>query len=257
MPVLAVSFQGRKEIARGRNGGTTRGPGPRSIGGRWERLDPLGAAGRRGRAGRHHVHRERAVRQAAPDARPPRPRSSGRTSPSGTRRPATSLAVIEVDDPMAAFLAVRSHLNGGQRPRWTGIHPQACVAPTGPDRAGRGDLSVRVRRRGRRDRRRLDPPSRRRHRRRLHAGPGVHHPSQRRALSRRRPGRPGRGPRRDRARRRRLRLPARSTAGTSRSRIPAGSRSATTSRSARTARSTARRSRPPGSARGPRSTTWS
>src|SRR5207249_1144968 len=35
------------------------------------------------------------------------------------------LAVIEVDDPMAAFLAVRSHLNGAQRPRWTGIHPQA------------------------------------------------------------------------------------------------------------------------------------
>src|SRR5262249_46773686 len=40
------------------------------------------------------------------------------------------LAVIEVDDPMAAFLAVRSHLNGGQPPRWTGIHPQAWVAPT-------------------------------------------------------------------------------------------------------------------------------
>jgi UDP-3-O-[3-hydroxymyristoyl] glucosamine N-acyltransferase len=40
------------------------------------------------------------------------------------------LAVIEVDDPMAAFLAVRSHLNGGQKPRWTGIHPQAWVAPT-------------------------------------------------------------------------------------------------------------------------------
>src|SRR5690242_13414504 len=40
------------------------------------------------------------------------------------------LAVIEVDDPMAAFLAVRSHLNGGPPPRWTGIHPQAWVAPT-------------------------------------------------------------------------------------------------------------------------------
>jgi UDP-3-O-[3-hydroxymyristoyl] glucosamine N-acyltransferase len=43
---------------------------------------------------------------------------------------AGSLAVIEVDDPMAAFLAVRSHLSGGHRPRWTGIHPQASVAPS-------------------------------------------------------------------------------------------------------------------------------
>jgi UDP-3-O-[3-hydroxymyristoyl] glucosamine N-acyltransferase len=41
-----------------------------------------------------------------------------------------SLAVIEVDDPMAAFLAVRTHLIGEQKARWTGIHPQACVATT-------------------------------------------------------------------------------------------------------------------------------
>jgi UDP-3-O-[3-hydroxymyristoyl] glucosamine N-acyltransferase len=41
-----------------------------------------------------------------------------------------SLAVIEVDDPMAAFLAVRKHLIGEQKARWTGIHPQAYVAPT-------------------------------------------------------------------------------------------------------------------------------
>lgn len=40
------------------------------------------------------------------------------------------LTVIEVDDPMAAFLAVRTHLNGIQRRRWTGIHPQASVAPS-------------------------------------------------------------------------------------------------------------------------------
>jgi UDP-3-O-[3-hydroxymyristoyl] glucosamine N-acyltransferase len=40
------------------------------------------------------------------------------------------LAVIEVDDPMAAFLAVRSHLNGAPSPRWTGVHTQAWVAPT-------------------------------------------------------------------------------------------------------------------------------
>ncbi len=42
----------------------------------------------------------------------------------------SKLAVIEVDDPMAAFLAVRGHLSGGQRPRWTGIHPQSSVAPS-------------------------------------------------------------------------------------------------------------------------------
>ncbi|MGA7497160.1 MAG: UDP-3-O-(3-hydroxymyristoyl)glucosamine N-acyltransferase [Isosphaeraceae bacterium] len=40
------------------------------------------------------------------------------------------LAVIEVDDPIAAFVAVRNHLSGEQKPRWTGIHPQACVAAT-------------------------------------------------------------------------------------------------------------------------------
>jgi UDP-3-O-[3-hydroxymyristoyl] glucosamine N-acyltransferase len=41
-----------------------------------------------------------------------------------------SLAMIEVDDPMSAFLTVRTHLSGAGKPRWTGIHPQACVAPT-------------------------------------------------------------------------------------------------------------------------------
>jgi UDP-3-O-[3-hydroxymyristoyl] glucosamine N-acyltransferase len=40
------------------------------------------------------------------------------------------LAVIEVDDPISAFVAVRNHLIGEQKPRWTGIHPQACVAST-------------------------------------------------------------------------------------------------------------------------------
>ncbi|MGB2610574.1 MAG: UDP-3-O-(3-hydroxymyristoyl)glucosamine N-acyltransferase [Isosphaeraceae bacterium] len=40
------------------------------------------------------------------------------------------LAVIEVDDPISAFVAVRNHLSGKQQPRWTGIHPQACVAAT-------------------------------------------------------------------------------------------------------------------------------
>ena len=40
------------------------------------------------------------------------------------------LPVIEVDDPMSAFLAVRDHLGGVQRPRWVGVHPQAYVAPS-------------------------------------------------------------------------------------------------------------------------------
>ncbi len=38
------------------------------------------------------------------------------------------LSVIEVDDPIAAFLAVRKHLAAEARPRWIGIHPMACVA---------------------------------------------------------------------------------------------------------------------------------
>ena len=48
----------------------------------------------------------------------------------GQREVEQSLAVIEVDDPMAAFLAVRTHLIGEHKTRWTGIHPQAWVAPT-------------------------------------------------------------------------------------------------------------------------------
>jgi UDP-3-O-[3-hydroxymyristoyl] glucosamine N-acyltransferase len=39
-----------------------------------------------------------------------------------------SVAIIEVDDPMSAFVAVRNHLIGEQKPRWTGTHPQACIA---------------------------------------------------------------------------------------------------------------------------------
>jgi UDP-3-O-[3-hydroxymyristoyl] glucosamine N-acyltransferase len=41
---------------------------------------------------------------------------------------ASALATIEVDDPIQAFLAVRTHLLGAQRPRWVGIHPQSVVA---------------------------------------------------------------------------------------------------------------------------------
>ena len=42
---------------------------------------------------------------------------------------APELPTIEVDDPIVAFLAVRSHLKGAPRPRWSGVHPQAFVAP--------------------------------------------------------------------------------------------------------------------------------
>ncbi len=48
----------------------------------------------------------------------------------GPQEIGSSLAVIEVNDPMSAFVAVRNHLSGEQKPRWTGIHPQACVALT-------------------------------------------------------------------------------------------------------------------------------
>lgn len=40
------------------------------------------------------------------------------------------LPVIEVDDPRSAFVAVRTHLKGGEKGRWTGIHPLAYVSPT-------------------------------------------------------------------------------------------------------------------------------
>jgi UDP-3-O-[3-hydroxymyristoyl] glucosamine N-acyltransferase len=39
-----------------------------------------------------------------------------------------NLPLIEVDDPRGAFLAVRTHLRGDERPRWTGTHPMAFVA---------------------------------------------------------------------------------------------------------------------------------
>jgi len=38
------------------------------------------------------------------------------------------MPVIEVDDPITAFIAVRTHLIGAGKPRWSGIHPMAAVA---------------------------------------------------------------------------------------------------------------------------------
>jgi UDP-3-O-[3-hydroxymyristoyl] glucosamine N-acyltransferase len=43
---------------------------------------------------------------------------------------APDLPVIEVDDPISAFLAVRSHLGGSAKARWVGVHPMAYVSPT-------------------------------------------------------------------------------------------------------------------------------
>lgn len=44
--------------------------------------------------------------------------------------PEHKLPTIEVDDPMSAFLAVRTHLSAKSQARWTGVHPMAWVAPT-------------------------------------------------------------------------------------------------------------------------------
>ncbi len=41
----------------------------------------------------------------------------------------TDLPMIEVDDPMSAFLKVRTHLTESVRPRWVGVHHRAYVSP--------------------------------------------------------------------------------------------------------------------------------
>jgi UDP-3-O-[3-hydroxymyristoyl] glucosamine N-acyltransferase len=43
---------------------------------------------------------------------------------------APGLPMIEVDDPISAFLAVRTHLGRGGKARWVGVHPRAHVSPT-------------------------------------------------------------------------------------------------------------------------------
>ena len=40
----------------------------------------------------------------------------------------TEMPVIEVEDPIGAFIAVRTHLVGTGKPRWTGVHRMAAVA---------------------------------------------------------------------------------------------------------------------------------
>ena len=83
-------------------------------------------------------------------ARPRRPRSSARTSVSAAMTADQSLAVIEVDDPMSAFLAVRTHLIGEHEAALDRHSSPGLRRPDGPDRRGRGDLSVRLRGRRRR-----------------------------------------------------------------------------------------------------------
>ena len=43
---------------------------------------------------------------------------------------APGLPLVEVDDPLDAFVKVRTHLRGQAAPRWTGIHPKAYIAAT-------------------------------------------------------------------------------------------------------------------------------
>jgi UDP-3-O-[3-hydroxymyristoyl] glucosamine N-acyltransferase len=59
------------------------------------------------------------------------PAAAAIVGPHFKRNPAERpLPVIEVEDPILAFLAVRDHLGGAKRPRWVGVHPQAWVAPS-------------------------------------------------------------------------------------------------------------------------------
>lgn len=59
------------------------------------------------------------------------PASAAIVGPHFKRAPAERpLAMIEVEDPIRAFLAVRDHLGLARKPRWVGIHPQASVSPS-------------------------------------------------------------------------------------------------------------------------------
>ncbi|MCY2936077.1 MAG: UDP-3-O-(3-hydroxymyristoyl)glucosamine N-acyltransferase [Planctomycetota bacterium] len=43
---------------------------------------------------------------------------------------APNLPLVEVEDPLDAFVKVRTHLRGDSAPKWTGIHPKAYIAAT-------------------------------------------------------------------------------------------------------------------------------
>ena len=84
------------------------------------RLDPLGSAGRRGWARATSRSSRASATPSSCGPRPPRRRSSARTSSASRSALKDDLPVIEVDDPITAFVAVRRHLAGEQKPRWIG-----------------------------------------------------------------------------------------------------------------------------------------
>ncbi len=60
------------------------------------------------------------------------PASAAIVGPHFMRAPSPSpgLPMIEVDDPIVAFLAVRTHLSAAAKPRWVGVHAMAWVDPS-------------------------------------------------------------------------------------------------------------------------------
>lgn len=59
------------------------------------------------------------------------PASAAIVGPHFKRAPENpDVPVIEVEDPITAFVAVRKHLAAEAKPRWVGVHPKAYVAPT-------------------------------------------------------------------------------------------------------------------------------
>jgi len=56
------------------------------------------------------------------------PASAAIVGPHFRNGPRPEMPVIEVEDPITAFIAVRAHLIGRDEPRWIGVHPMAAVA---------------------------------------------------------------------------------------------------------------------------------
>ncbi len=124
------SFQGRKEVARGRNVGTTRGLGSGPTGGRRSVADPLGArpVGEAGPGDITFIENERYAKLL---------RSVARLG--GDRRAALQAHLDRHATlcrhrggrpdhaPSSRFGTTSSAV---RKPRWTGVHPQAYVAPT-------------------------------------------------------------------------------------------------------------------------------
>ena len=56
------------------------------------------------------------------------PASAAIVGPHFRSGPKPEMPVIEVDDPIGAFVAVRTHLVGASKPRWVGVHAMSAVA---------------------------------------------------------------------------------------------------------------------------------